>query len=351
MPNNSYATRLSGAISWLRFPLIVFIILLHCYSVAALPGQHNLYFSLIYPLSLWLGETGVPAFFFISGYLFFLSRKSYAEKLKTRLHTLLLPYLLWNMLLLALYLAAYALGHPQDIYGRNMADYGFTDYLRLFWDRGHFDLGNFVPLLCPLWYIRNLLIMAILSPLLYPVIKRAGIPFLTAIGIWWLLTYHNAFVQQTLLFFGLGAYFSIHGINPLEAACKRKPLLLALCAAFAIGDIVSHTILPTPVNLQLHRLSLLFNIPALLLLADACLRHGITCKSLPDKAFIVFCVHYPLVVPLRKLIISHFGHVSDAAHILLYLLSAVIVTLLSLAFCTALERWLPAIKKLLSGNR
>ena len=71
MPNNSYATRLSGAISWLRFPLIVFIILLHCYSVAALPGQHNLYFSLIYPLSLWLGETGVPMLSALAAYALF----------------------------------------------------------------------------------------------------------------------------------------------------------------------------------------------------------------------------------------------------------------------------------------
>ena len=351
MYSNNYSTRLSGAITWLRFPLIFFIILLHCYSVATIPGQHNLYFGVLYPFSLWLGETGVPGFFFISGFLLFLSRKSYTEKLKTRLHTLLVPYLLWNLLLLMLYLVAYAAGHPQDIYGQNMADFTLTDYLRLFWDRGHFDDGNFVPLLCPLWYIRNLFIMVVLSPLLYPIIKKAGLPFLLVVTVWWLLTYHNAFIQQTLLLFSLGAYFSVQGVNPLKVAYEHKTLLLTLFAIFAISDIVSHTMLPTPVNLQLHRLSLIFNIPALLLLADVCVRRGLSSQSLPGAAFIVFCIHYPIVVPLRKLIISHFDGASDIVHILLYAASVVIVTLLSLAFCKLLDRWLPGVKKLLSGNR
>ena len=64
----NYAQRMSAAISWLRFPLIFLIILLHCYSVVKLDGPRDTYFKAIYPFSLWFGETGVPGFFFISGY-------------------------------------------------------------------------------------------------------------------------------------------------------------------------------------------------------------------------------------------------------------------------------------------
>ena len=63
--------RLSEAITWLRFPLIFLIILLHCYSTPRLPGNHEVYFKMTYPFSLWLGETGVPVYFSISGFLFF----------------------------------------------------------------------------------------------------------------------------------------------------------------------------------------------------------------------------------------------------------------------------------------
>lgn len=349
--NENYKIRLSDAITWLRFPLIFLIILLHCYSVQRLEGSHEIYFKVLYPFSLWLGETGVPGFFFISGFLFFLSKKTYLQKLKTRVHTLLIPYLLWNYMLLILYLIAWAIGYPQDINDKSLTDYTFLDYLRLFWDRGSFDNGNFVPLLCPLWYIRNLLIMSILSPILYYIIRYAREVFLLAISFWWLISYHNAFIPQTILFFSLGALFSIFNINPLQMVQKQKRLLLFLFAIFAICDIISHTVYNTLVNLQIHRLSLIFNIPALLILADWCIQHGNNSRLLPNAAFIVFCVHYPIVVALRKICIAQFANETDSIHILLYFACVIISTLLSIGIYLFMDKYLPTIKRILSGNR
>lgn len=349
--NENYNSRLSNTITWLRFPLIFLIILLHCYSVQRLEGSHGTYFKVLYPFSLWLGETGVPGFFFISGFLFFLSKKTYSQKLKTRVHTLLIPYLLWNFMLLTLYLIAWAVGYPQDINGRSLADYTFIDYLRLFWDRGSYDNGNFVPLLCPLWYIRNLLIMSLLSPLLYYIIRYAREAFLIIVTVWWLVSYHNAFIPQTILFFCLGAYFSIFEANPLQIVYKQKKLFLILFAVFAISDIISHISYGTPINLQIHRLSLIFNIPALLILADWCIQHGYNSKLLPNAAFIVFCVHYPIVVILRKICIAQFADSSDFIHILLYFLCVIIATVLSISVYLLMDRFLPSTKRLLSGNR
>ena len=187
-----------------------------------------MYFKTIFPFSLLLGETGVPGFFCISGFLLFLSKKSYTEKIRTRIHTLLIPYLIWNSIILLLYLLAYYIGLPQDINNRSLADYTVFDYLRLYWDRGEFDNGNFVPLLCPLWYIRNLMIMSILSPLLYYIIKYIREIFIFCVTAWWMMTYHNAFMPQTILFFCFGAYFSILNINPIEVIIKHKTILIAL---------------------------------------------------------------------------------------------------------------------------
>ena len=346
-----YPQRLSAAITWLRFPLIFFIILLHCYSVVRLEGNHSIYFRTVYPFALWIGETGVPGFFFISGYLFFLSKKSYKQKLETRFHTLFIPYLLWNGLLLALYIISYIVGHPQVINHRNIADFGIIDYLRLFWDRGSFDNGNFVPLLCPLWYIRNLLIMSILSPLLYYIIRYARELFLFVITIWWMLTYHNAFIPQTILFFSLGAYFSILQVTPLEVFYKRRAIFLLLFVIFGICDIVTHTLWSTPINLQLHRLALIFNIPAFILLADYCSQRGLSNKLLPNAAFIVFCVHYPIIVVLRKTCISLFANASDFTHVLLYWVCVIVTTIISILIYKVLSKYSPKVKNVLSGNR
>ena len=343
--------RLSEAITWLRFPLIFLIIMLHCYSVQRIEGSHDTYFKALYPFSLWLGETGVPGFFFISGFLFFLSKKTYMQKIKTRFHTLLIPYILWNLIMLALYSIAYVIGYPQNINGGSLANFQYIDYLRLFWDRGSYDNGNFVPILCPLWYIRNLLIMSLLSPLIYYIIRYVRELFLIVITVWWLTTCHNAFIPQTILFFSLGAYFSIFDINPLRIASENKAIIIVLFGIFAVGDIFSHTVMGTPINLQLHRISLILNIPVLLLLADWCARHEYTCKLLPNSAFIVFCVHYPIVVLLRKICISRFCNSSDGVHILLYFVCVIIATLLSIGIYIILERYFPKLKNILSGNR
>lgn len=349
--NDNYKSRLSHAITWLRFPLIFLIILLHCYSVQKLEGNHDTYFKVLYSFSLWLGETGVPGFFFISGFFFFLSKKTYCQKLQARFHTLLIPYLLWNLILLILYLVAWAVGYPQNINGRSITNYTIIDYLRLFWDRGSFDDGNFVPLLCPLWYIRNLLILSILSPILYYIIRYAREVFLLAITFWWLISYHNAFIPQTILFFSLGAYFAIFDVDPLQMIDKKKKWFLFLFTVFAIFDIVSHTAFYTPVNLQIHRLSLIFNIPALFILADWCIQHGYQSKLLPNAAFIVFCVHYPIVVALRKICIAQFAVAPDSTHILLYFVCVIISPLLSISIYLFMEKYLPNIKRILSGNR
>jgi peptidoglycan/LPS O-acetylase OafA/YrhL len=327
------------------------VILLHGYSVIQIPGSHTTYFKFVYPFALWLGETGVPGFFFISGLLFFLSSKTYLGKIKTRCHSLLFPYLLWNALLLAAYVAALALGHPQDINGKNMDGFVWTDYLRLFWDRGSYDYGNFVPLLCPYWYIRNLLILSLISPVIYLLNRYLRELYLLAITIWWIQTPHNAFIPQSILFFSLGAYFSIHDRNPLSLFCQHKTLFISLCILLAGTDFITHTESPTVINLQIHRLSLISNIPALFILANHFTSQGALShinSYLSNAAFIVFSIHYPIVVVLRKCSIQYFANANDYLHLLLYFGCIVIATLLSLLFYQLLPN---RIKNILSGNR
>lgn len=346
-----YDQRLSKAITWLRFPLIFFIILLHSYSVVRLEGPHENYFKTIYPLALWLGESGVPGFFFISGFLFFSSKKSYLEKLRTRFHSLFVPYILWNLLLLSVCISASFIGLSVEINDKSLSDYSIIDYIRLFWDRGSYDNGNFVPLLCPLWYIRNLLIMSVLSPLFYYIIRYLRESFLIITVMWWMSIHDNAFIPQTILFFSLGAYFPIFNINPLKMVTERKPLFISLFFIFLLADWGSHMILYTPINLQLHRMALLFNIPILLLIGDWCMQRGFYNRRLSDTSFIVFCVHYPIVVVIRKWCISSLNDVTDLEHVFLYLTCIVIATVLSLSVYRMLETCPPQVKNILSGNR
>ena len=193
--------------------------------------------------------------------------------------------------------------------------------------------------------------MSILSPLFYYIIKYGRELFILIVSILWMNTYHNAFILQTLLFFSLGAYFSIININPLEVTVRNKKTTLTLFTLFAFADIAMHTIYSTQVNLQIHRLSLIFNIPVLLLLADFCAVRGYSKHILLNAAFIVFAVHYPIVVILRKYCAKHFIEESDITHIFLYFICVIITTIVSLLIYSLLEIISPKLKNILSGNR
>ena len=131
----------------------------------------------------------------------------------------------------------------------------------------------------------------------------------------------------------------------------NKKWFIISFALFAIADIGMRTIYGTAINLQAHRLALLFNIPILLLLADTCANKGYSHSLLPNAAFIVFAVHYPIVVVLRKICATKFSTASDATHIMLYFVCIIIATVASMLIYLILAKYFPKLKNLLSGNR
>ena len=109
----------SCTISYLRFPLTLGIIFIHFDLIEHIFTYHGVQYGLNPPswftffvnfFSEVLPQIGVPLFFIISGYLFFHKDQFdchvYKQKLLKRARTLLVPYLLWNLV------AALILSHP-----------------------------------------------------------------------------------------------------------------------------------------------------------------------------------------------------------------------------------------------
>ena len=347
--------RLSIAISWLRFPLILCVVLLHCYCTVPLPHRedHQLYFNIVYPFGLWLGESGVPAFFFISGFLFYISQKSYKERIKSRVHTLLYPYLLWNSIFLAIYLVLFWIGHPLDILGKNISDYGVIDYIRAYIDRGEYNEGNNGPILCTYWYVRNLFLLCLVSPLWYYLNKKLKFLFPLLLVAWWMSLHHNALLAESILFFNLGAYFAIHDINPLEHITKKRTLFLSFWALLSFADLFTHSVISFFGAFYVHRLSLIFNIFAFLVLADIIVKGDQTKVNtfLTGSVFWVFATHDHLAIALRRLCMHYFGTVSDVTHFILYWMTFIVVVTLCLLSYTIMNRLFPKFVKFATGNR
>lgn len=346
-----YSHKLSLSIETLRFPLIFFIICLHCYtSTSAITRGHDTYFRLIYPFSLWVGETGVPVFFFISGLLLFYSKKTYSQKISSRVNTLLIPYLFFNALILCGYLCLMYLGKTIIIADKDLADYTLIDYIRAFWDRGVWDHGNGSPLQCPLWYIRNLMVLVIISPLINYIVKYTKILFPVFFGLLWINAHDSAYTLQSLTMFSLGAYFPICGKNLIELCEKYKVFVVCAFISFAVMDFL-HLFVSIPFALPFHRLSLIANtFWGISFIGEFLYRHHIYSSFLSKSAFFVFCIHYPFVTNLRPLF-SKLSASSDILPIVAYFCSVVGVTLLCVFLFALLKHIMPNFMNVITGNR
>lgn len=354
--NDEAFKQLSHSISCVRFPLVVAILLLHAYTAAPSLG-HGTYFRVLYPFALWFGETGVPAYFFISGLLMFYSKKTYSQQLKSRFRSLFIPYMLWNGLFLFAYIVAWKIGFNMEINNKSLADYNVIDYLRAFWDRGDWANGNSMPVLTPMWYIRNLMIVYIISPLVFYVIRATGLLLFLAASLFWINTHNVAFILQTVTMMSLGAYFSIKGINPITFLNKYKILVVIFFVFFGLGDIFLHqgiinpnNVFTSDISLPFHRLALIGNTFIILLIGSFLYKRGWHFPNLSKAAFFIFCIHYPLNAAVRS-VAKLYPQWPDMVHILLYVASVAIVILICYGLFRILNRYQPWFIRISTGGR
>lgn len=117
--------------------------------------------------STGLTKVCVPCFFILSGYLYFnnvakFNRATYLSKTRRRIRTLLIPYLLWNLIGLAIILLKFRYFNYPSF---GVVENGHICLPRLI--EGFWDYAYGYPYAFAFWFIRNLIIFAILSPVAY----------------------------------------------------------------------------------------------------------------------------------------------------------------------------------------
>lgn len=212
--------KITDAIKVLRFPLIVLVVYIHM-SDSAIGDWGNImesgrpfYSLLTINLPRLFCDIAVPIFFIISGYLFFLKtpdkfgKEEWSSQLSKRWHTLVIPYFIWNTLsymATALKRVLFPGTMAQDPHGDL---YFLEDFKTIYWDW---------PLDYPLWYVRELILIALVAPLFYYGLKKAPILFLLATTAYYLFApAWNGFNSHAVFYFSVGAYLSIHHIKELS---------------------------------------------------------------------------------------------------------------------------------------
>lgn len=348
---------ISATISYLRFPATLFVVILHAYTTARgiyMPNN-TLYVHTSYILSLCIGQIGVPLFFTISGYLYFIkynhTLQSYRSKCKNRVKSLLVPYLFWNCFMILLYYTLQNIPTFDSFFSganKEISNYTIEDYIRAFWDCNHWNNGNGMPILQPYWYIRNLIILSLLSPLLYLCIhKIKWFTFIIPLT-GWIVSSDLALTYVSIAFFSLGAIASIHKIDITNIFYKHKKtiyytFLIAILFTYMTHFYTAYDLIP------LHRIMLTSGVIFCFCAAYTLKGKYRISKEWQQSSFIIYTLHLPVMLAIRKMEYKLLKNPTELENLILYILAIIATVYICAAIYNLLKR-IPVFLNFVTGR-
>lgn len=230
-----------NAFSAVKFPLMLAIVCIHVQNAPKL-----MTFDWYY-VKFWaeaVGRIGVPLFFFISGLMFFCNIESYKSipyfikyswkgKMKRRLRSLLVPYIIWNLIAFLFF------------YIKKDVDFTFSNLMHSLWDFKK-DGFWFFPINGVFWFIRDLFIVSICSPLIYLFIShigktRLGGVICTLIILFMIINtqYSGGSLIETFILFSVGGIIGLYRLNVIDSMIKWRSIALLTFIALSIFHIIT----------------------------------------------------------------------------------------------------------------
>jgi peptidoglycan/LPS O-acetylase OafA/YrhL len=343
----------SERIDALRFPLIVGVVFIHAYAVTGrIDARASDVVEFIRDfVSNGLAATAVPLFFFLSAFLFFRggrwSREIYAAKLATRVRTLLVPYVAWNLLDLAAIVVAQSIPETARYFHAGYVPVTSMP-LPTMLDTALGITG--APIAYPFWFIKDLMVLVALAPLVHAGVARAGGALLAVLGAAWMVNLAPAHVLdlEAACFFCAGAYVAVHRHSPF--ALDRYGRMIA-CAYLALvtadawsGKAMEDTLL--------HNVGVVVGCAAVLWASRVLARRGGgVLRWLGGASFFVFAAHEPLLTVVGKLLASALEPHTPPQVLALYLVVPLVVVSSCLALYALVRRLPMAVQSVLTGGR
>lgn len=344
----------SQTIGLLRWVLMALIVVIHTDLVADTSCTDTSY-GILYRWAgnvVWLAS---PLFFLMSGYLFVaadngFSWRVFSDKCRRRIKSWLVPYLLWNTLFLLFYglvgmVLPSMLGEIPPL-----QEMGLTDVLKAYWCiRG--EGVNSGPIDWPLWFLRDLMVIALFTPLFVAIIRWHKATILIPILLGCLP--HQLGFETEIAFFMIGIWMNIW--MPSCSELLRKPIWIPL-PVYLIASVLVTVPIPIP-EWSVAAFTFVRNLSGMLIVARVCHRAVMRFpardwRAVSEPVFFVFAFHYMVTRPLTKLsatwLVSH-----DAGSLALcaaHLLNVALTILITLLMYKLLRKLMPTVCGWLSGT-
>lgn len=347
----------SDTIKLVRFPLIVGVVMLHvAFEIIVINGQKIIdpldfpaydYYKFFFDKVL---AVRIPLYFFISGYLFFnradnFTKSDYIKKIKRRIDTLMIPYVSWIVITIVMFAIQQTFfGGFSSGFNNPIREWKLYDVYDAFW-------GG--PILGPMWYIRDLFSIMLLSPILYWIIKRLKILSVVIFTLLWIVFDTTNIPGISLCgfaFFGFGAYFSITKRNFVRTFAPYSWQIYGLFTLLACGLFI---LKGTAFEPYFNRFITPVGSICVVLICSHLL-HKKLCKpsdTLANASFFIYVFHQVPTTALLKVIVKYVPLESSVALISMHILCTIIVVGTGLLCYLFIRRHSPLLLKLLSGGR
>lgn len=357
----------SRTIEWLRFAMAATVVLQHTWFLEPLSACRESLIPTIF--SQGLCRVAVPVIFFISGYLFFTGLSDWnwgkwTGKIKKRVRTLLVPYLLWNLIAFGAQAARIIIKKLPTTIGELYSQRGG---LLMFWNDGRFGqdavsniLGYSIqvgtPIDNPLWFIRDLMVLCLISPAIYFLLKKAGKLVLPLVGVLMTLSIWLPFEgcsAAAFFFFSAGGLLQIKGKDIVETFAKFKYPSYILSALFFIAATLTYSKNAIASGCLMNLFTItgacaMFNIAASLLSAGIVKVH----PKLSNSSFFIYALHMATVLSFFGTAVCKILPPSNGLLLNIdYFLIFVITTAFCLGVYCIMDKICPRLLGILTGGR
>lgn len=325
---------ISLKIKQIQFLLCVLIVIMHSMNISyhgILKADWQALFE--YALGGGICQFAVPIFYFLSAYLFYWNcdgKNTILKKIKARVHTLIIPYFIWNTVWEIYYILLYKAGFSEK---------DFSGYKPLNYIADVLTSAN-----TALWFVKWLIIFSVLAPVIYYILKHKKlfwtIEIIVSIALLlFKIDYFTPFYWIPIYF--MGGYLGIHtdAVEAKQKECEKKSNSIAIGICLAIIAIV---IVITMIYYNWWTYLLVRYVGAGAFLVLFFLLPQVDCEfKMMDYSYPIYCIHVPICGMIKHFINGIIG----------FMITPVITIGLIVIFAEALIRFMPDSYYILFGKR
>lgn len=330
--------RFSIAMSTCSILSAILVVWIHAYNVDVYGGAEPPIFWMQEVISQGIARGGVPFFLMSSAFFLYSKEKTIKDVYWSRARSVLLPYLLWNVI----YMVAFAVLQAVGLTSSGMDQISLSNVLQgVFLHKYNYAF----------WFMRDLIVLLFLYPLIRWILHRGKAVSFVALAVLLLVFCCGVEWLESSFYYFIGAILGYHYREWVESVVTLKKkwqigITIGLFCVVAVLFWFKNVCKIDSVELVMIRdLFMAFLMVFFVVICNV----RIT-GFFAGLSFMIYCIHPLLLEMIEKTIYLCMPH-TELWMVLDYILAPALCILIITGVCALWKKWLPSVYQLLNGGR